>query len=241
MKNNLNNNFTIFTISVPTPNQNKSGFSSAIASTFSLIGLTINWEKVYHSMNFLQFKNYYIIFIVPDDEKVGENGKSEEYFIKKFDTGNQCKITLLMSNFSKFFTTHSFRMLFDHNKDKSYEYIFIVKGYTWKEITFNFSVCGIDISGGSNNKKHILSPLQFKLSLFLSCVYGGSQASIEVTKSFHRSFNENDKKEINYSLKSVQNKIIDFAQADEIFKARILGEDLYTKKIEDLFDKKTIY
>lgn len=39
-------------------------------------------------------------------------------------------------------------------------------------ICLNFATMGIGILGGSNTKKHLLSPLQFRLSQFLMCSHG---------------------------------------------------------------------
>lgn len=96
----------------------------------------------------------------------------------------------------------------------------------------------IDVSGGSNNKKYLLSPLQLRLSLFLSAVYGGSLASSEVKNSFHRERTLETVKGIDYSSKKRKKKIIDLIKSNEIFKDRILNESLLFKDMNDIFDSK---
>ena len=91
----MNNNFTIFTLSAPNPNQNKSGFSTCIASSVSLESLDLNWNKIFQSMHYLQLKNYIIIMVLPNDEKVEERGVSEQVGERTFEGGYRCKIILL--------------------------------------------------------------------------------------------------------------------------------------------------
>jgi hypothetical protein len=52
------------------------------------------------------------------------------------------------------------------------DFIFRFEGHTWTDIVARFRLNNIIISGGSNTKKHILSPVQFRLSQFLLCYYG---------------------------------------------------------------------
>lgn len=78
----------------------------------------------------------------------------------------------------------------------------------------------IDISGGSNNKKHMLSPHQYRLSQFLTCLYR-NEAPSKINESFHRTIK--DKKSLQYSTKSIQNDIINFAESNEILKTRLFS------------------
>jgi len=80
------------------------------------------------------------------------------------------------------------------------------------------------ISGGSNTKKYLLSPLQHRLSQFLICVFG-AESSSEIITSFHKPINVEDKKDIDYSTKVNQDRIINFAKSNEILKSRLLDEN----------------
>jgi hypothetical protein len=84
----------------------------------------------------------------------------------------------------------------------------------------------VDISGGSNKKKYLLSPNQFRLSQFLSCLQASS-AVLTVSESFHKDIEnpeEGDNKDINYSKKKQQEKIINFAQTQDFLKSRLLSD-----------------
>lgn len=76
----------------------------------------------------------------------------------------------------------------------------------------------IDISGGSNNKKHMLSPHQYRLSQFLTCLYGNKSSS-KINESFHSTIKHT--KGLTYSSKFMQNSIINFAESSELLKARL--------------------
>lgn len=235
MTNNQNNNFIILSLSTPTVNPNKSGFKSAIASSFKIKKFRYTPSKFLENMYNLDLKNIILIGVITSVSN--QDSHYERMFIKNFSNDKKCNLKVLLINFERFFSLETLNYLFEENKEKSYEYIFFFENLNWKEICGYFFSCGIDISGGSNNKKHLLSPLQLKLSLFLSCVYGGSQASIEVKNSFHLPISDENKKELNYSIKEYQNKYIDFAKSNEMLKSRLLLDGIYTKKIEDLFDK----
>lgn len=109
----------------------------------------------------------------------------------------------------------------------------------------------INISGGSNSKKHILSPLNHRLSLFLICLYGGAYSSNEVIKSFHTDIGKDGKKMNDFSTKRFQNYIIDVTKSDEDIKNKISADsplreqELKNKEInndvseEDLNESKT--
>jgi hypothetical protein len=84
----------------------------------------------------------------------------------------------------------------------------------------------VDISGGSNRKKYLLSPNQFRLSQFLTCLHASSAPST-VNASFHKdngNYFASDDKQINYSTKKQQEKIIDFTRSQEYLKARLLSD-----------------
>lgn len=84
----------------------------------------------------------------------------------------------------------------------------------------------VDISGGSNSKKYLLSPHQFS-SQFLLCLQGSS-AAVSVSDSFHKDYKdyeEGDVKSIDYSPKKTQEFIIDFTRTHDYLKTRILSDN----------------
>jgi hypothetical protein len=86
-----------------------------------------------------------------------------------------------------------------------------------------FFTVGIDISGGSNSKKHLLSPLQHRLSLLLTCIYGSESSSI-IKSSFHSHNSLNfyqSKKMHNYKEKGLEEKVFDFIKSSESLKNKI--------------------
>lgn len=216
---NINSNqekFTILAISTPISNKNKFGFKSSIATSFVTYKFLIKSEEILERMHYLRLKRFRIFFITED-----ENIDIQEKFTSIVYQGHSIFLHLLSKEI--FFSLSFFEFLFDKEKKNSFEYIFVFKNISWKEICARFAAASIDISSGSNNKKHLLSPLQLKLSLFLACFYNGAQSSMDIVNSFHREFNEMDKKEMDYSTKSAQNQIIDFAKSNEIFKSRVLA------------------
>lgn len=227
--------FTILTLSTPVPNKNKSGFNSVIGSSITTTDFSFSKDIVLDRMYILNLRKFILIYINTKDTRIGVH-----YLIKTFNNHIKCKLQMMFFTKEMFFTLSTFNYLFIANKEHSYEYIFIFENLEWVDICAEFSVLSIDVSGGSNNKKYLLSPLQLRLSLFLSAVYGGSSASLEVTKSFHRDRTlETNVKGVDFSSKKSQKKLIDFIKSNEIFKDRILNEPLLFKNINELFDSKT--
>lgn len=93
--------------------------------------------------------------------------------------------------------------------DRNFEIIYIIENLSWKEVCAKFASIYIEISGGSNNKKHLLSSHQFRLSLLSYCLLGIPVLGF-IIDSFHKGRDINDKKEINYSTNEVKNYIIDY-------------------------------
>lgn len=81
------------------------------------------------------------------------------------------------------------------------------------------------VSGGSNNKKHILSPIQLKLARFILSIT--NKSGLDVTNYYH-SFGENklNKPLIDFSKKELKNKILNYSS---LYKQNII-EDYNNKK-----------
>lgn len=70
----------------------------------------------------------------------------------------------------------------------------------WDLIVSQFRAVNIEVSGGSNSKKHLFSPNHLKLSQFLLCLLG-DQTNEEVVESFHNTSKIHLSKYINYDHK----------------------------------------
>jgi hypothetical protein len=56
--------------------------------------------------------------------------------------------------------------------DRKKNFIFLFRNLNWQEIVLRFKLLGIIVSGGSKNKRHILSSLGIRLGLFMKAVTG---------------------------------------------------------------------
>jgi len=63
---------------------------------------------------------------------------------------------------------------------------FIFEGLYWLDVLLGFKQHRVSISGGSNTLRHVLSPVQFRLSQFIMCLEGGIVHKA-VGDSFHLS------------------------------------------------------
>ena len=81
-----------------------------------------------------------------------------------------------------FFNENTIREVFFKNKNV-HQFIFIFKNKDYHRIVTNFAFLHIICSGGSNTKKHMLSPIQLRLARFLIAFLSVSRKS--VSQSFH--------------------------------------------------------
>lgn len=68
--------------------------------------------------------------------------------------------------------------------------LFVFNDLFWSNILLYFRICGIDISGGSISKRHVLSPVDFNLFKFMNIVigdrmYGYSESDRKEMESFN--------------------------------------------------------
>lgn len=99
-------------------------------------------------------------------------------------------------------------------KQNNFTPIFIFRNISWMEVLFQFFVFNYRISGGSYTKRHILSPLQYRLFQFLNCVDYNLESHI--VKSFHlgNMFSKHSiidfTKYLNKDLEKINNDELDF-------------------------------
>ncbi len=226
------NLYHLLTLSVPVLNKNRSGNTTAITSSIYIEDLFIKKKEFLTRMFYLNLRDMALVLI--SDETEIDTGNIE-VLEENFGTVT-CKLTILYFNPEDFFSYSGFAYFFSEHKDKNYEIIYAFKGKTWKELSFLFGTTGVDISGGSNNKKYLLSPHQFRLSQFLSCLYG-SHASTIVKESFHRFLGNKDKKIFDYSPKRVQAEITDYVLSNEYLKSQLLKDTSQIYKSFNEFTK----
>ena len=162
---------------------------------YSLVTLTnfhIN-EEVLERLSQINIKNLLIFFIE-------EDGESD---IKNLPNNN----SLVFLTKEDFFNLKTFNLILKNNS--KYQNIFVFKNIDWNEITFFFKELNLDLSGGSNNKKHLLSPIQYKLSLFI-WILKGNQGMKSITESFNIERYSNDKKLLNYFSKENKQILKDY-------------------------------
>jgi DNA-directed RNA polymerase len=88
--------------------------------------------------------------------------------------------------FDTFFSKGSLLQFYKDMLDTNKFTFYIFYGLDWNTIVKSFSQYNIVISGGSNNQRHIMSPLKFQLSWFLLCLYGCKHVRNLINLSFHK-------------------------------------------------------
>jgi hypothetical protein len=145
-----------------------------------------------------------------------EYGDSFEKFKEIIGYGNS-KLTFYNVKLDLFFSSGFMLHLATHLKVNPHVNIVLVyRGLSLNTIKIAFKINGIQISGGNNSLKHILSPQQYLLSKVISIIYGNNTDL--VTKSFL---------EISKN-KALSRAIQDFTSE----KGRLLLKELISKKKE---------
>jgi hypothetical protein len=207
-QNQINNLFTLIALTVPKPSDNKSGYTSAIFSSVYLQSLDCNFLEFSVRMNSLNLRNVTLVFISEDTKEY------KNQLMERNIDGNDYSLTLHSFNTEEFFCKSNLEYFFEKKKETNFETFFAFKNLHWGTICTYFIANGIQISGGSNSKKHLISPLQHRLSLFLICAFGSESYAI-INDSFHKPYQEESKKNFDSSTKFTKNIVIDFARANE--------------------------
>ena len=225
----ISNWYHLVTISSPVLSNTKYGFKSAIASTVTVDHLVFT-QMFYIRMYYLGLRNINLVIISDLYPRYVHKEIKEKYH------GEDCTLSYDLIHPDDFFSLDTLDYFFNKKKGKSFEFVFAFQNQSWHDICARFTVSGIDISGGSNNKKHLLSPLQHRLSLFLMCLYEAKSFNV-VNESFHSKRPIDDNKLADYSTKSAHKQIIDFARSNEIYKNILLGESPIKSELGDILNK----
>lgn len=226
---NENKMLHFFTLSIPTINKNKTGFKSSIVSAVRIPIVSIKFNESNEILKRMYFLNLRKILLIVIWDGVKEIKTRRRDYI--FEDGKEYVLNLLFINPDYFFSLKGFEYCLGFHKNN--EIFYIIAKDSWQEICVLFVSIGIDISGGSLNKRHLISPNQYKLFQGLFCFYGPS-ASLLVSESFHKPKGRLDSKRNNFSTKENQDLIINFIKSNEELKSRILKNDLnLSKSIND--------
>jgi hypothetical protein len=172
-----NNNKTFFTIiSFSSPRILKKSYN-IIASSHYLSDVSVE-NRINTTALIERFRMFYdstlkIVLI---------NNEFTEFSSSKVGNSINDDITIFKLPENLFFDKKGLEEVLINNKNIS-QFIFIFKDKDYRDIVSNLALFNIIISGGSNTKKHILSPIQLRLARFLIAFLPLSGST--VANSFH--------------------------------------------------------
>jgi DNA-dependent RNA polymerase-like protein len=173
----IDNLYVVAAISAPSFD-NKKKYYNIFASTYVLdnIGFLSN-EIELNRLELILLKNMYIIFVTFD------SFEKEELKFHEIYTSNNKTIQVISISHKKLFNEGFLKKLMLNKEIKSNYFqndiIFIFEGYIWSSIVGFFRWNNFIVSGGSNTKRHMLSPVQLRLSRFLIAF------QLDVPDTFH--------------------------------------------------------
>lgn len=211
-------------MSTPTHSKSKVGFRSAIVTAIYLEKISLKEDIILERMLLLGIKKMNVVII--SDEIVND-------YTNEFNKDSS-SIKIEYINLIYFFSLENLDRLFSNKKGENYNTIYYIHNKNWSEVCMYFISACIDISGGSNNKKHLLSIHQFRLSQFLMCIYGNETSSL-INQSFHSEIKH--KKGLAIDKKKDQKVIIDFLESNDEFRSRLLASKKNNKKYEKESDQ----
>lgn len=124
--------------------------------------------------------------------------------------GDSISSDFLIFNFPAdlFFSTDNIEKVLIKNKNIN-QCIFIFKDRDYGQIVSNLALFNIIISGGSNTKKHILSPIQLRLARFLIAILPLTGSN--VVNSFH-SYRKDKNACFDYTTKEAKEEISQYIE-----------------------------
>jgi hypothetical protein len=176
----------------------------------------VSFEEIHLRINDIYFKNLIVFSINEKHEKDIEQ-------VKEIRGYGNSTLTIYRVNPHFFFSIKFMQNLTLYLKNHlDSNVVLIYEGYSLKTIKLAFRTLGIQISGGNNTLKHILSPQQFLLSKIISIFYGYNMDLVS------KSFLEISKN------KALTRVVIDFtSEKDRLFLQKIKDEkEAYLKQGE---------
>jgi hypothetical protein len=151
MKTTTIQNFNILALSVPIIKEFNSRNKTAIASSISTEKLKIYKYDFLKRMYDIGLRNLVLVIITDKKEIIVKD--INDTFGPKL---NLCTLKIILINYNNFFSLKGIEYFFIEKKAKNFETFYAFKGKSWKQICMLFISVGIDISGGSNNKKTLI-------------------------------------------------------------------------------------
>lgn len=139
------------------------------SSYFKFYTESLDFESIFKRLEFLKARKLIIINVINGDFKT----KFDEYN-HSFNT----QFAVFNISHKDFFTKESLNILLLKNHNNSRFMIFHFENQTWANLLLNFRRFDIIVSGGSNTKRHILSPIQLRLAQFIVCLEGFSSSGV---------------------------------------------------------------
>lgn len=174
-------------------------YNQIIASCYKMENFILNkiqLEQIYSKMKLYNIPNLWIIIIT--DRKI--DGLEKNSLIENIGYN----LIYYYINFDLFFKTFN-----DLNKKESFKPIYVFENYLWEEIVTRFKKIDIIISGGSTNKKHLLSPIEIKLSQFILLLKGFNWANAVNSFYNNRVYDNTSYKDIdNFFIENNNNNIL---------------------------------
>jgi hypothetical protein len=193
---NRKNFYTITTFSLSRKIKSLDNIIAFSHYTEELFSLEENKRRILKNLYSLGIKDF-IIYEIEDNDI-----EYESKFYTDPTAGINTNNTLyhFKMSFKKFIERRIATKVNLDEKIKKYDSIFIFKNITYRELALKLREVDIIVSGGSIVKRHILSPLQFRLVIFLLAIYGFEEEKI--IKSFHSSYIETLNKKVGIDLTS---------------------------------------
>lgn len=218
-----NNNQKFYTVIAFTAPKLINDQYSCIASSHYLtkdISVSLKSDTMANRLDTL-YNNKLKIIIVTDDV---DNLKS---FLIGNSFSSPYSVFILPSK--HFYTQKFINDAFLNNNDINHS-IFLFKDLDYRDIVANLATFNILVSGGSNSKKHIISPIQLRLSRFIIAL--SPFIATDVAESFHFE-RESGKARNNWSSKQAKSLI---SKLDENSRNKFINRD---KELENMSSDKT--
>jgi hypothetical protein len=167
--------FTIMAFTQPKLIENDKIYSVITSSHYFVKEESFNFNSIgfYERLNTV-YKNKLLIIYITNSVETIEAKKIGNFFTSDY--------SLLLVPEKEFYSESFIKDAFIHNKDMN-QTIFVFENLFYGQIVCNLALFKITTSGGSNSKKHILSPIQLRLARFVISISDFS--GIEVATSFH--------------------------------------------------------
>jgi hypothetical protein len=145
-----------------------------VATTyFSSENFTLKKDKLWDCLNRLNEPFLILVYVTKSEYR--------SYDVKLLEYPNSNRgIYIIIVRFDKLFDSE-FRQR-DFVFSNLYKTIFIFEDVSWSDVCLQFKTKNIIVSGGTDTKKHILSPIEYKFSIYLN---GLGITTNDIINSFH--------------------------------------------------------